>query len=71
MSERVKGYLVVRVCEATGKNKDDAIVWDPSFVEGFVKGEGKRTAKKKIEKSGTHGEKKKKKNRRNDGAPSD
>jgi len=38
-AERVKGYLVVSVCEASGKNKDDIVVWDPSFVEGFVKGE--------------------------------
>jgi len=37
-NERVKGYLVVSVCEASGKNKDDIVVWDPSFVEGFVKG---------------------------------
>lgn len=38
MPEKVRGYLVVTVCEATGKNKDDVVVWDPSFVEGFVKG---------------------------------
>lgn len=37
-AERVKGYLVVSVCEASGKNKDDIVVWDPTFVEGFVKG---------------------------------
>lgn len=37
-ADRVRGYLVVTVCEATGKNKDDKVVWDPSFVEGFVKG---------------------------------
>ena len=36
---KVKGYLVVTVAEATGKNKDEVVVWDPAFVEGFVKGE--------------------------------
>lgn len=36
---KVKGYLVVTVSEATGKNKDEVVVWDPAFVEGFVKGE--------------------------------
>ena len=37
VADKVRGYLVVTVCEATGKNKDDTVVWDPSFVEGFVK----------------------------------
>jgi len=36
-----RGFLVVTVHEATGKNKDEVVVWDPSFVEGFVKGEGR------------------------------
>jgi hypothetical protein len=40
VADKVRGYLVVTVCEATGKNKDDTVVWDPSFVEGFVKGKG-------------------------------
>ncbi len=36
--EKIKGYLKISVAEASGKNKEDAIVWDSSFVEGFVKG---------------------------------
>lgn len=34
----VRGYLVVTVAEASGRNKDEEEVWDPSFYEGFVKG---------------------------------
>lgn len=37
MTEVVLGHLVVTVHESSGKNKDDADVWDPSFTEGFVK----------------------------------
>jgi hypothetical protein len=33
----VRGYLVVTVAEASGRNKDEDEVWDPSFYEGFVK----------------------------------
>ena len=36
-SERTRGILVIRVDEASGKNKSDQNVWDPNFVEGFVK----------------------------------
>jgi hypothetical protein len=43
-----KGYLVVTVAEATGKNKDDVVVWDPSFVEGFVKGREHARRKKRL-----------------------
>lgn len=41
MSEppKPKGHLVINVAEASGKNKEDQLVWDPNFVEGFVKGE--------------------------------
>ncbi len=41
MSEgpKVKGHLIITVAEASGKNKDDQLVWDPNFVEGFVKSE--------------------------------
>ena len=44
MSEgpKVKGHLIITVAEASGKNKDDQLVWDPNFVEGFVKGALKR-----------------------------
>ena len=40
MGDKVRGYLVVNVAEASGKNKDDEVVWDPSFTEGFCKGQG-------------------------------
>ena len=36
--ERVKGYLTVTIAEASGRNRDDEEVWDPAFVEGYVKG---------------------------------
>lgn len=36
--EKVRGYLVISAREASGKNKEEKVVWDPSFVEGFVKG---------------------------------
>lgn len=37
MTEKIRGYLTVSVAEASGKNKEDDIVWDGNFVEGFVK----------------------------------
>ena len=48
VADKVRGYLVVTVCEATGKNKDDVVVWDPSFVEGFVKGREHARRKKRL-----------------------
>lgn len=33
----VRGYLVVTVAEASGRNKEEDDVWDPGFYEGFVK----------------------------------
>ena len=39
MAEKIRGYLTVSVAEASGKNKEDDIVWDGNFVEGFVKGQ--------------------------------
>lgn len=35
---KVKGHFIINVAEASGKNKEDQLVWDPNFVEGFVKG---------------------------------
>lgn len=35
----VEGYLVVKVLEVAGHNKNDEPVWDPSFQAGYVKGE--------------------------------
>lgn len=37
-TEDVKGYLVLTIQEASGKNKDEQYVWDSSTFEGFVKG---------------------------------
>lgn len=31
-------YLVINARLASGKNKEDRVVWEPNFVEGFVKG---------------------------------
>lgn len=46
MSEgpKVKGHLIITVAETSGKNKDDQVVWEPNFVEGFVKGKLTSTA---------------------------
>ena len=38
MADRVRGYLTVTVVEASGKTKEDDIVWEDHFREGFVKG---------------------------------
>ena len=38
MGDKTRGYLVITVAEASGRNKDEDEVWDPSFYEGFVKG---------------------------------
>ena len=50
MSEgpKVKGHLIITVAEASGKNKDDQLVWDPNFVEGFVKGALKTLSEKAL-----------------------
>ncbi|KAL6779845.1 hypothetical protein ACKKBG_A13965 [Auxenochlorella protothecoides x Auxenochlorella symbiontica] len=45
----VEGYLVVKVLEVAGHNKNDEPVWDPSFQAGYVKVEirgGSRIVKK-------------------------
>ena len=36
--DRLKGYLTITIAEASGRNRDDEEVWDPAFVEGYVKG---------------------------------
>lgn len=33
-----KRYLYVTVQEASGKSKDQEVLWEPSFTEGFVRG---------------------------------
>lgn len=38
VAERLKGLLTITIAEASGRNRDDEDVWDPAFVEGFVKG---------------------------------
>lgn len=35
--EKLKGYLTITIAEASGRNRDDEEVWDPAFVEGYVK----------------------------------
>jgi len=35
--EKPKGYLVITVIEAAGKNKDEQYVWDTVDFEGYVK----------------------------------
>lgn len=37
MADAVRGYLTVTVAEASGVSKDDNIVWEDHFQEGFVK----------------------------------
>lgn len=41
----VKGYLIIRVEEATGAAQDDSLVWEPTFLDGFVKVEVRGAAK--------------------------
>lgn len=59
MAEVPKGYLVITVLEADGKNKEDAYLWDSTPFEGFVKVElrgGARNIKvqtRKVPLSGT------------------
>lgn len=38
MAEKIKGYMTVKVEEASGKNKRDEYKWDGYDFEGFVKG---------------------------------
>ena len=35
--EKPKGYLVITVIEAAGKNKDELYVWDTPEFDGYVK----------------------------------
>jgi len=35
----VRGFLLVSVEEASGRNKSDTFVWDHNNFEGFVKAE--------------------------------
>lgn len=35
----LKGYLVVKVLEVTGKSKEDEPVWDSSLKDAFIKSE--------------------------------
>lgn len=34
-----RGRLTLNVAEASGRTHEEQVVWDQSFVEGFVKGE--------------------------------
>ena len=34
-----RGRLVLNVAEASGRTHEEQVVWDQSFVEGFVKGD--------------------------------
>lgn len=34
-----RGYVVIRVKEASGKNRVGNVVWDPTFTEGFIRAE--------------------------------
>eukprot|EP01026_Neomeris_dumetosa_P048402 TRINITY_DN4189_c1_g1_i3.p2 TRINITY_DN4189_c1_g1~~TRINITY_DN4189_c1_g1_i3.p2 ORF type:complete len:233 (-),score=38.47 TRINITY_DN4189_c1_g1_i3:218-916(-) len=49
----VRGYLLITVEEASGRNKDDTFVWDHNSFEGFVKAElrgGERPVKAQTKK---------------------
>jgi hypothetical protein len=37
VEEKPKGYLVITVIEASGKNKNELYVWDAAEFEGYVK----------------------------------
>lgn len=34
-----RGFVVIRVKEASGKNRAGDVVWDPTFTEGFIRAE--------------------------------
>lgn len=34
-----RGFVVIRVKEASGRNKGGNVVWDPNFIEGFMRAE--------------------------------
>lgn len=34
-----RGFVVIRVKEASGKNRAGDVVWDPNFIEGFIRAE--------------------------------
>lgn len=36
--EAAEGYLVIKVLEVAGHDKNDEPVWEPSFKHGYVKG---------------------------------
>lgn len=38
--EAVEGYLVIKVLEVAGHNKNDEPVWNSSFTRGYVKSKG-------------------------------
>ena len=38
MTEPVRGYLVLNVIEATGRNKEETFTWDSDDFTAFVKG---------------------------------
>lgn len=38
MPEEPKGWIIIRVEEATGKNKRGEYMWDTLDLEGYVKG---------------------------------
>lgn len=43
-----RGVIVIRVKEAHGRNKKDDVVWEPGFIEGFVRAELRGADKSKI-----------------------
>ena len=38
MADVPRGYLVITVLEASGKNKEENYVWDAANFEAYVKG---------------------------------
>eukprot|EP01024_Parvocaulis_polyphysoides_P004585 TRINITY_DN1113_c0_g1_i1.p2 TRINITY_DN1113_c0_g1~~TRINITY_DN1113_c0_g1_i1.p2 ORF type:complete len:112 (+),score=22.98 TRINITY_DN1113_c0_g1_i1:133-468(+) len=57
-SSNVRGYLLITVEEASGRNKNDTFVWDQNSFEGFVKAElrgGERPVKVQTKKAQVQG----------------
>jgi hypothetical protein len=38
-----RGFVVIRVKEAQGKNRAGEVVWDSNFIEGFIRAELRNT----------------------------
>lgn len=48
-----RGFVVIRVKEAQGKNRAGEVVWDPNFTEGFIRAELRHSDSTKLVENST------------------